>query len=651
MVAAARENLGPAERIINTLLTYQDHLYHGRPGMTTLAPTTEVGVTWAPVTYKLEDDKKVVYRLEMRGKKEIRTKVGFLLNTEEVKAKLVPQAAALIEDGTQWVVDEHGNRIGGYRQPGIFPEVAAWFYKQIAEVYKLDNEFVAKWASYAFAQEHKDLKVILAAFLLVQSRKGDPVVDGGKVAFHDADYRDVGEAMMLLMRKDRKHFAPKMLLRVHDVLTLPEVVKINHELGFGNSARKPFLGRWPKVVEKWLQHREENPKMFDGLVKEGWRTTVMELARRVGYRPVTPAFFSTLRWKQAQAKDGRRQLLIGAAVAAAETWTGKNEREICEVIVKTRPDWKRIVGMLPASVGVTRAIVAAAVSSGGMSQKDLIIATPTLEELGMLDVPEVRKKWETAMKHATDMRAANIARNVRSEEVAEQLVAASDKALQKEVEKATRMMRIYFMVDISGSMEGAIELAKEYIAKFLQGFPPDRVHIATFNTAGREIKIPHASAAGVTNAFKGIAASGGTDYGEGVRTLSKYKPAADEDVVFIFVGDEEAPTFDQAVRVSGLNPCAFGLLKVIPNQGAAGWRHRQYGGTNNVAVRETAQKLGIPCFIIEPETFSDPYAIPRTIRTMMLATPITQRAPTAAPRVTLIDLILQTELLAKPEWA
>ena len=73
-------------------------------------------------------------------------------------------------------------------------EVAQWMYSQVAEVWKMDNEFAARWASYQFGQEIRDMKVILAAFMLVQSRKGEPSTTNGKLEFYDDDYRDIGEA-------------------------------------------------------------------------------------------------------------------------------------------------------------------------------------------------------------------------------------------------------------------------------------------------------------------------------------------------------------------------------------------------------------------------------------------------------------------------
>lgn len=619
MVTAA-EKLGPAEKILQTLLNHTDHMVHNRPGMVSPDARHTIGVRWVPVTHKDENGQKVVYELTKVGKKTNKIRKGVMRADKKI--------------------EENGKVVGEYRAPGLFPEVAAWMYKQVAEVWKMDNEFAARWASYAFGQEHRDLKVVLAAFMLVQTRKGDPVLDGGKIAFYDEDFRDIGEAMMLIHRRDGKDLNPKLLLRVHDLLKVPAVAAINRELGFGNSARRPFLGRWTKAVEKWLQFREENPKMLDGLVKAGFKGTVKDLARAVGYKPETPKFFEALGWAQDQSKDGRRSILIGVEMAKAEGWEDLTEGQICEKIVAEKPDWKRIVGMLPKKLGVTRAIMSAAVESGSLSNKDLIILTPTLEELGLLEVAEVKAKWEKALKKAEDdMRAANIARNVKSKDVQEQLVAASDVALQKTVEQVTKNLRIYVIIDRSGSMGQSIEKAKKLLAKFIQGFPPDRTHISVFNSAGRVVEIKHASAAGVENAFKGITADGGTAHGAGVLALEKFKPKDDEDSLMIFVGDGgERTTFEAYVTQSGLRPMAFGFL-MLP-------------GENFGAVDNTAAKLGIPCFRIQENTFDDVYAIPRTIRALVAATPVGVVARVAAtPRVTLVDTILKTDLLKKPAWA
>lgn len=619
MVAA--EALGPAETIISTVLTYSDHMAHNRPGVIVPDPGSVVGVRWMPATYKVDKatGAKQVFRLDKVGKKTNRTLLGLLADNGAVM---------------------NGPRqVGEYRNPGLFPEVAVWLYKQIADVWKLDNEFAARWASYAYRQEHRDLKVALAAFMLVQTRKGDPVKDNGKVIFMDEDYRDIGEAMALLYEKGQKHaLDPKLLVRIHALLSLPGIAEVNQKLGFGHTTRRPFLGRWEKAVNRYLRYREENPKLLEGLVKAGFRTTILQLAQLSHFKPESPRFFKILRWRQAQAKDGRRTLAIGEATTQAETWAGLDERQVCERIQQTRPSWKRLTSLLPPEVGLTRAVMASAIESGIFSDKDLIIATPTLEELGLLEVQDIKQRWEQAIRRAEDMRAANIATRVKTKAVKEKLQDAADNALKNAVEAVVRDMRVYFFVDVSSSMTTAIQDAKGYIARFLQAFPLDRVHVARFNTNGVEVKIPQASAAGVEQAFRGFGASGGTDYGSGVAILAQYKPKANEDSLFIFVGDEEAAPFARAVRDSGLRPTAFGLVRT-PN-------------AHGMCVRQTAAELGIPCFMIDTKTFEDPYAIPRTIRGLVAATPVNKAvAAPVVPRVTLVDTILKTELLKKPAWA
>lgn len=611
------ESLGPAERILDTLLTHADHLYHGRPGMIVRDRETPMGVRWMPVTHR----DKTVYRLEKVGKKTRKVLAG-----------------TLADDGR---ITHGGRTVGHYRKPGLFPEAVAWLYGQIAQVWKMDNEFAARWASWAFAQEHRDLKVALAAFMLVQSRYGEPIVEDGEVLFHDDDYREIGEAMCLLRRRDKRDLNPKLLLRVGDVLRLPGVVQINRDLGFSRSARSPAIGRYNKAVTRWLRHREDNPKMLEGLVRAGFRRTVMQLARRVGYKPRTARFFEILRWKQKQAEDGRRQLAIGADVQAAESWEGLSEREICMRIVETRPNYKRLVGLLPADVGLTRAIVAAAIEAGSLSDSDLIILTPTLEDLGLLEVKEIGERWMKATEAAENQRAANIAKRVRKAETADKLQEAADKALQKAVKEELRGIRVYVGVDVSASMQRSITEAKGYLSQFLQGFPLDKLTVAVFNTKGREVVIRHPSAKGVEHAFRGFQAGGGTDHGAAIRDVfSKKPPAADEDVLMLWIGDQQQfGTFAAVTERSGLSPVAFGLL------------HVDSGGSLRI-VEQTAERLGIPCFQIKKGMFGDAYAVGRTLRNLIASTPVGKRVSVAkARKASLVETILKTPLLSRPIWA
>src|SRR5262245_41225885 len=136
---AINEQLGLAERIIQTLLSYTDHMVHNRLGIVRPDNRLEVGARWEPVTHKEERGQKVVYQLKKVGKKSVQEAIGVLRDD----GKIMNGRAV----------------VGEYRPAGIFPEVATWMYAQVADVWTFDNEFVACWASYAFGQEYRDLKV------------------------------------------------------------------------------------------------------------------------------------------------------------------------------------------------------------------------------------------------------------------------------------------------------------------------------------------------------------------------------------------------------------------------------------------------------------------------------------------------------------
>ncbi len=614
------ESLGPAEKIIQALTTWTDHIVHNRPGVVVKDETTKLGVRWSQATWQEKDGIKTAYMLSKTGRKVTKIELGKLSNDNKIR---------------------NGRRVvGEYRKPGLFPEAVEYLYKQAAEVWKMDNEFAARWASWAFTQDHKDMKVILAALMLVQDRHGGAVVEDGEILFHDDDFRAVGEAMCLV--KAKNDINPKLLLRIGDILALPGVAKINRALGFGKSARRPAIGRYYKTVEKWLRYREENPRVLEGLVKAGFKTTTMALARKVGYKPSTQKFFETLRWKQKQSKDGHRSIGLDMKLAEVKSWDSLSEKEICEEIIKDKPGYKKIVGMLPKNIGLTRAIMAAAIEAGSVSNQDLIILTPTLEDLGLLTVKNIKVRWEDAIKSAENQRAANIAKRVKSRSIRENLEDAAEKVIQKSIKEVVKDLRFYVIVDKSGSMEGALEEAKVLLEKMLIAFPLEKLHVSVFNSFGTEIKIKSSSAKAIEHAFKGHRAGGGTVHATGVGALEKYKPQKNEDSIVIFVGDQgewNGSRTADAIIDAKWNPVAIGMLNIRNS----GWTFRGHGNH----IYDTASRLGIPCFDIDKEIFSDPYSTVRNLRNLIASTPVDK----SSNRVSLVEDILKTDLLEKPVWA
>ena len=570
--------LGPAERMLDLVLSASAHLWHNRPGFA-------VAETWHPT---------------MRG-------------------KTPPRGATPVK-------------------PGLFVPAATALYSRLIDIHRLNPDLMAHFASYALVEtEWRDLKIAAAALMLVQSRSGQPVHDDdGTVAFHDDDYRRIGEAMILRYeKKSTKMLTPKGVLRIAELLESPDVATLNRAAGFADVAgKKAPLGRWKRAATKWLAVRERNPALLEGLVKAGFKETLKKIARKAGYKPETARFFEVLGWKQKQASGGHRTVgLDGLKLEKRARFDGLTEVEICEAIESQRLSYKDAVGRLPKDVGLTPAILMALVPS--LSDRDLRILTPTLEELGLMSEPEVRVRWEKAIASATDQRSLNVAKNVKTADVREKLEEAADNAARSVVQKATAEVdiRIMFLVDKSGSMQGAIELSKEALSRILSGFPLDKVHVATFDTMGTVLRPKAASRAAVQHMLAGVVAEGGTFHGEAVRAIrrSGVTIPSSAKLIVIVVGDEageDGAFFARTFEESGYRVAAMALLLNV-------------AATRGLTVRMAAGALRVPFTEVRIDQFEDPYQVPRVLAAILDA----PNAMGAGLSHGLVERVMKTPLL------
>ncbi|OJT18383.1 hypothetical protein BO221_40645 [Archangium sp. Cb G35] len=524
-------------------------------------------------------------------------------------------------------------------KPGLFVPAAVKLYRQLLDIYRLNTDLMAHFASYALTQtDWRDLKVATCALMLVQSHSGQPVrEDDGSIAFLDDDFRTIGEAMILhYERKSTRMLTPKAVLRVAELLETPEIARLNREAGFGDPAsRKAPMGRWKSVATKWLRLREQNLPMLQGLVKAGYKETLKKIARKAGYKPVSQGFFEVLGWKQKQAAAGHRSVgLEGLNLVKRERFDGLSEAEICEWIELERLSYKEVVGRLPKDLGLTPAIMAALLPS--LSDRDLRILTPTLEELGLMTDPGIRTRWEKAVQTATDQRALHIVKNVRSQELKAKLEEASDNAAKAAVAEATAEtdVRVMFLIDKSGSMEGAIEQSKEALSRILAGFPLEKLHIATFDTMGTVLKPKAASRAAVQHMLQGIKASGGTTHAAGVHALHRAGMRVPEEakLICIVVGDEAGEAGDQFARA--FRECGYTVAAMAMLVSVASAANR--GNT----VRTCAGQMKVPFSEVSVDQFEDPYQVPRVLKALM-------DAPTAAgaSQSGWVERVMRTPLL------
>lgn len=574
---------GPAEKLLELTLNASAHLWHNRPGV-------DLNGTW---------------HAKRGAKKDILSR-------------------------------------GTAVKPGLHVPAAERLYARLLDIHHLNRELMARFASYTLTQtEWRDLKVACAALMLVQPQSGQPVRgDGGEVAFYDDDYRAVGEAMVLSYeKKSTKMLTPKGVLRVAELLETPEIADLNRAAGFSESgSKKAPLGRWKRAASRWLAIREKNLPMLQGLVKAGYKETIKNIARKAGYKPESQAFFEILGWKQKQASGGHREVgLSGLVLQKRDRFDGVSEAEICEAIVMQKLAYKDVVGRLPKDVGLTPAIMVALLPS--LSDRDLRILTPTLEELGLMTEPEIRTRWEKAIADATDQRSLNIAKNVRNKEIKEKLVEASDNAAKKAVAEATKEqpVEVMFLIDKSGSMDGAIDKSKEALSRILAGFPLDRMHIASFDTSGTILRPKAANRAAVQHMLASIKAGGGTMHSEGVRVLhaSGFRVPAGSKLIVIVVGDEageSGSSLGEAFKGYGYDVAALAMLVSVSSG-----RGR--------TVQDCARHLGVPFSEVQIEQFDDPYQVPRVLRALLEAPKL--GAP-AGVQIAWLERVLATPILTLP---
>ncbi|MBL4683319.1 MAG: VWA domain-containing protein [Nannocystaceae bacterium] len=568
--------MGPAERLLDTVLNASAHLWHNRPG---------------------------------------------------------------VNVGDKWVAAK-GHRGGGTPvKPGLFVPAAEDLYGRLLAIHALNSDLMAHFASYALKEtDWRDLKVACAALMLVQPRCGQPVTgDDGKLAFHDDDLRAVGEAMVLhYERKSPRMLTPKAVLRIAELLESDAIAGLNRTAGFAEeTSRKPALGRWSKAATKWLEIREKNLPMLEGLVRAGYKETIKNIARKVGYKPKSEHFFAVLGWKQSQTSEGHRTMgMDGLKLEKRERLDCLSEAEICEIIVTQNLTYKEVVGRLPPDIGLTPAVMVALLPS--LSDRDLRQLTPTLEELGLMSEEPVRKAWERAIESATDQRGLNIAKNVQSKALRERLEASADKAAAAAVDKATkdRDIHVMFLVDRSGSMQGALEKSVEALTRILAGFPADKLHIASFDTMGTVHKPKASTRTAVQHMLSGVMAGGGTMHLSAVYALAADGvriPAGAELIVFV-VGDEDG---EDGLRLAEMfRSCNFEVSAMALILNVAYRR----GST----VTECARTLGVPMSMVTVEQFDDPYQVTRVLQTVLEAPP---PAATGPGRMGWVEKVMGTPLL------
>ena len=159
-----------------------------------------------------------------------------------------------------------------------------------------------------------------------------------------------------------------------------------------------------------------------------------------------------------------------------------------------------------------------------LSDRDLRQLTPTLEELGLLSVPEIRGRWEKAIAQATDQRGLNIAKNVRDKGA--QGEARGGGGQRGEEGRRGGDAPRSTCASCSSSTSRARCRARSRSRRrrsrrSSRGFPLEKLHVAAFDTMGQVLKPKAASRAAVQHMLAPLKADGGTIHGAAVQALHR----------------------------------------------------------------------------------------------------------------------------------
>ncbi len=468
-----------------------------------------------------------------------------------------------------------------------------------------DPFFLSRFTSYVFKKSlSKDLQVFTAYVNSLSSADGTPFSIGSKYTKPNLRYVS-GAALQML--------DPKLALRVAEIATDKFAVQdyLNDAQHFPSALRTAF--------HKYLAYREANLNIIRGVKKSGLGNTYTNLYRVLHASPSNEVA-AILRWQQKdkEIKFEKTQF----------DFEGKTDLQIAKLIRKNKLP---VLGVLGALKKVSPVIAVALLEQCTGNQA--VILRKTFEDSGVLNDAEVLKLYEEKVataKTALD-RAETVSKDA-SEKVKEIL-----KKTRAEVrkEQVGNVGKLFLHIDVSQSMEDALELAKDkgaIIAEVVQN-PQENFRWGLFNTSGEILPVPQTFEADAFRAVLfGRRAGGGTDAFQLYPSAREFGAEID-----VFISDGAHNTGPLAGRIEAFHrqfpqfskPKACVIVQIENN-----WPNN----TPIEMLKSEYEAAGIPVAILRPSTLENSALISEAIRTAI-------QGP-----ISTIEEIMGTELLELPRW-
>lgn len=284
-------------------------------------------------------------------------------------------------------------------------------------------------------------------------------------------------------------------LAKHLKQTNPDGLRIHRDYGH---SRVSTLMR--SVMTDWVRGLEREPARFDGVVIR-LRKPLKSIYRRHHIAPSARA--QAILFDNDPPTDSKLGALRQVARSGdPELWL--------QLVEKHKLPYTALTSVLPNTTAAKIVMVQS------MSPREAANNRARLEREGLLAVPEIFEVWSAKVAQSTGS-AASLRHRQSTQGTDERVQAVIDAAVEKSVaEEAEIERKTLLLVDRSGSMEGAIQVAKKLAARIAPRCTAGLMIVA-FNTEACEIKPRGTTLRHMDMAFAELRAMGGTAMGAGLQ--------------------------------------------------------------------------------------------------------------------------------------
>ena len=478
---------------------------------------------------------------------------------------------------------------------------------EFAVLAEKDPEFLARFTSYCFKKlDSKDLKVIATFMNFLNDADGTPFSPGSK--YRKPNYRIVSQAALNMLD-------PKLVERVVDLAGRKMALGTKHREGRRKSPS------FVTGVTKYVRFRESNPKALTSIKKTGFSKRFQKLYRFAQIAPSAEAA-KILGWKQGSTKKGNLQRIEKVKLF---DFSGMNEMQVAE---KIRADKIPALTALSALGDIKLSPVIAAAVFEQATGDQVIILRALFDEQGLLKYKEIQEMFKSkAMESKTALDRVERINSLIDPETTKALKEA--KAEKRKQDLADTITSAFVHVDRSGSMERALEVAKNVSSIIAEAIPnpKENFHWGLFHSRGQILARPETfEKDAFMAALFGVVPDGSTDCLALWETARQRKCEYD---FFITDGDDSGASAYMVQRIEQGRAKGYADPKTCVIVKVGNYRPK---------LEDAFKDAGISYTVIEPSALTESALVSQVIKMA------------AKGKATIVDEIMSTDFLKLPDW-